>query len=116
LVGKPTFSLLKKRNLNVSCLDSASILKEEKIKEADIIISGIGNGNYINGLKIKQGAILIDAGTSESNSGIIGDVDLKSVNGIASFVSPVPGGVGPVTIAMLFRNILLVAKSFKKNK
>ena len=85
--------------------------KEELIKQADIIISGIGKGKYITGNMIKQGAILIDAGTSESDSGIIGDVDLESVKDIASFVSPVPGGVGPVTVAMLLNNVLSVAKS-----
>jgi methylenetetrahydrofolate dehydrogenase (NADP+)/methenyltetrahydrofolate cyclohydrolase len=62
---------------------------------------------------LKKGVILIDAGTSESGSGIVGDVDLESVKEVASFVSPVPGGVGPVTIAMLFKNVLKVAKMLK---
>jgi methylenetetrahydrofolate dehydrogenase (NADP+)/methenyltetrahydrofolate cyclohydrolase len=60
---------------------------------------------------IKNGAVVIDAGTSESNSGIVGDVDLESIKGVANFVSPVPGGVGPVTVAMLFKNIFKVAKN-----
>ena len=83
------------------------------LKEADIIISGMGKGQYIKGDMIKNGAVIIDAGTSESNSEIVGDVDLESVKGVASFVSPVPGGVGPMTIAMLFRNVLKVAKTIK---
>jgi methylenetetrahydrofolate dehydrogenase (NADP+)/methenyltetrahydrofolate cyclohydrolase len=85
--------------------------KEKILKEADIVISGMGKGKYIKGDMIKEGAVLIDAGSSESNSGIIGDVDLESVEGIASFVSPVPGGVGPMTVAMLFKNVLKVAKN-----
>jgi len=60
---------------------------------------------------IKNGAVLIDAGTSESNSGIIGDVDLESVKDVANFVSPVPGGVGPMTVAMLLNNVLEVGKN-----
>ena len=62
---------------------------------------------------IKKGATLIDAGTSEDEGSIVGDVDLDSVKDIAGFVSPVPGGVGPVTVAMLLKNVLMVAKSKK---
>ena len=80
------------------------------MRQADIVISGIGKGKYITSNMIKYGAVLIDAGTSESNSAIVGDVDLASVKNVASFVSPVPGGVGPVTVAMLLNNVLTVAK------
>ena len=59
------------------------------MEEADVIISGIGKGKYITGEMIKKGAVLIDAGTSESEGGIVGDVDLESVKNIASYVSPV---------------------------
>jgi len=111
LVGKPVGALLNFRNLNVEILESKTEGKEEIIKEADIIISGIGKGKYIKGNMIKKGAVVIDAGTSESNFGIVGDVDLESVKGVAGFISPIPGGVGPMTVAMLFRNVLKVAKS-----
>ncbi|PIZ87007.1 bifunctional 5,10-methylene-tetrahydrofolate dehydrogenase/5,10-methylene-tetrahydrofolate cyclohydrolase, partial [Candidatus Nomurabacteria bacterium CG_4_10_14_0_2_um_filter_30_12] len=57
-----------------------------------------------------KGAILIDAGTSESGAGIVGDVDFESVKNVGGFISPVPGGVGPVTVAMLLNNVLNVAK------
>lgn len=110
LVGKPVAALLNSRNLNIEIVRSKTENKEKILKEADVIISGMGNSNYIKGDMIKKGAILIDAGSSESNSGIIGDVDLESVKGIASFVSPVPGGVGPITVAMLFKNVLKTAK------
>ncbi len=65
--------------------------KEKLLKEADVIISGIGKGKYIRGDMIKEGAVLVDAGTSESEGGIVGDVDLESVKDVASYVSPVPG-------------------------
>jgi methylenetetrahydrofolate dehydrogenase (NADP+)/methenyltetrahydrofolate cyclohydrolase len=64
---------------------------------------------------IKKGVILIDAGTSKSNASIVGDVDLESVNNIASFISPVPGGVGPVTVGILLNNVLEVGKHLINN-
>ncbi len=113
LVGKPVSALLHFRGLTPEIITSHTENKEKIIKEADIIISGMGHGQYIKGDMIKNGAILIDAGTSESNSGIVGDVDLESIKNIASFVSPVPGGVGPMTVAMLLNNVLKVAKKIK---
>ena len=113
LVGKPVNALLKSRGFNPDVIRSKTERKEEILKEADIVISGMGKGKYIKGDMIKNGAVIIDAGSSEINSGIVGDIDLESVKGIASFVSPVPGGVGPMTVAMLFRNVLKVAKNIK---
>ncbi len=113
LVGKPVTALLKFRGLNPGIVRSKTENKEEIIKNADVIISGMGHGKYITGDMIKEGAVLIDAGTSESDSGIVGDVDLESVKDVASYVSPVPGGVGPVTVAMLLKNVLTVAKKLK---
>lgn len=110
LVGRPVGALLKFRNLFPIIITSQTEHKEEIIKQADIVISGMGKGKYITGEMIKEGAVLIDAGTSEIESGIVGDVDLESVKNIASYVSPVPGGVGPVTVAMLLNNVLTVAK------
>ncbi|MFH1233356.1 MAG: bifunctional 5,10-methylenetetrahydrofolate dehydrogenase/5,10-methenyltetrahydrofolate cyclohydrolase [Patescibacteria group bacterium] len=115
LVGKPVAALLKFRGLNPTVITSKTVNQKELIKEADIIISGIGKGKFIEGGMIKKGAVLIDAGTSELNGGIVGDVDLKSVKGVAGYVSPVPGGVGPVTVAMLLQNVLKVAKGQKND-
>lgn len=111
LVGKPITTLLNYRNLNPISLNSQTENKEDIIKEADIIISGMGNGKYIIGSMIKDGVILIDAGTSESEGALVGDVDFESVKDIAGYISPVPGGVGPVTVAMLLNNVLKVAKN-----
>lgn len=117
LVGKPVTALLKFRGLNPNIVTRNTESKEEIIKQADIIISGIGHGKYITGDMIKDGAALIDAGTSEDSkrpakgrASIVGDVDLESVKNVANFISPVPGGVGPVTVAMLLSNVLSVAK------
>lgn len=113
LVGKPVTAFLDFKNLVPVRIDSKTHNKEDLIKNADIIISGIGRGKYIEGYMVKRGAIIIDAGTSESGSGIVGDVDIESVREVAGYVSPVPGGVGPVTVAMLLSNVLTVAKSLK---
>jgi methylenetetrahydrofolate dehydrogenase (NADP+)/methenyltetrahydrofolate cyclohydrolase len=132
LVGKPVTALLRFRNLSPLIIRSKTENKEKIIKEADIIISGIGKGKYITGQMIKSGTVLIDAGTSESlghsptgepkggpssglgRASIVGDVDLESVKDVAGYVSPVPGGVGPVTVAMLLNNVLKVAKNISK--
>ncbi len=114
LVGKPVAHILKTRGLEVTSITRNTENKEDIIKNADIIISGTGQGKFIKGAMVTEGVVLIDAGTVESNGGIVGDVDLESVEGVASFVSPVPGGVGPVTVAMLMKNVLLVAQN--KNK
>ncbi len=110
LVGRPVTALLNFRNIHPEVLTSQSINKEEILKNADIIISGMGNGKYLNSSMIKQGVIIIDAGTTEENGGVVGDVDFESVKDISGFISPVPGGVGPVTVACLLNNVLEVAK------
>ena len=113
LVGKPVTHILKDRGyaVDIITIDTEKTIKEALIKNADIIISATGSGKIIKGEMVKDGAVIIDAGTSESKGGIVGDVDLESVMGKASFVSPVPGGVGPVTVAMLLKNVLEVAKN-----
>lgn len=113
LVGMPVAHLLKIRGLSVDIAVRHTENKDDLLKNADIIISGTGAGKLITGDKVKEGVVIIDAGTSESNGSIVGDVDLESVQGIASYVSPVPGGVGPVTVAILLQNVLKVAQ--KKN-
>ncbi len=110
LVGLPVTYLLSSLGLDVSVLHSQTENPEEVIKNADIIISAIGKAKYIKGHMIKEGSIIIDAGTSEDNGAVVGDVDLDSVMGIASYVSPTPGGVGPVTVAMLLKNVLSEAQ------
>ncbi len=114
LVGKPVAHLIQAKNLSVTVVNSKTENADEIMKNADVIISGIGKGKFITGDKIKEGAVIIDAGTSEDNGGVVGDVDLDSVISVASFVSPTPGGVGPVTVAMLLKNVLYVAENLKQ--
>jgi methylenetetrahydrofolate dehydrogenase (NADP+)/methenyltetrahydrofolate cyclohydrolase len=111
LVGKPVTALLKARGVVAHTITRSTEGKEELMKNADVIISGMGQGKYITGDMVKQGAVIVDAGTSEENSAIVGDVDFESVSKVASHISPVPGGVGPVTVAMLLKNVLTVAKN-----
>jgi methylenetetrahydrofolate dehydrogenase (NADP+) / methenyltetrahydrofolate cyclohydrolase len=111
LVGKPVAALLRFRGIDPIIITSKTENKLELLKEADVIISGIGKGKYVTGDMVKENVVLIDAGTSESTGAIVGDVDLESVRDKASFVSPVPGGVGPVTVAMLLGNVLKVAQT-----
>lgn len=111
LVGKPLANILKHKNLNFNTINSRTENKERFIKEADIIISGVGKGNIISGDMVKNEVIVIDAGTSEEDSVLVGDFDFDSVSQKVSFITPVPGGVGPVTVAMLFSNVLKVAKN-----
>jgi 5,10-methylene-tetrahydrofolate dehydrogenase/methenyl tetrahydrofolate cyclohydrolase len=120
LVGKPVTALLKSKGLSPIVIRNKTENTKEILKQADIIISGIGKGKYITGDMIKEGAVLIDAGTSEAGNSpadggvkIMGDVDLESVKNITGYVSPVPGGIGPVTVAMLLNNVLKVAKNIK---
>jgi methylenetetrahydrofolate dehydrogenase (NADP+)/methenyltetrahydrofolate cyclohydrolase len=111
LVGKPVTALLKFRGLLVDTITRSTENKEELIKNADVIISGLGQGKFLTGDMVKDGVVVIDAGTSEENGAIVGDADFESMQHKASFLTPTPGGVGPVTVAMLFKNVLNVAKS-----
>ncbi len=113
LVGKPVEFLLKQRGARVDVARSKTENIAQLMKEADVIISATGKAKLVSGDKIKFGAIIIDAGTSESGGGIVGDVDFESVKDVASYVSPVPGGVGPVTVAKLLQNVVKVAKNMK---
>jgi methylenetetrahydrofolate dehydrogenase (NADP+)/methenyltetrahydrofolate cyclohydrolase len=113
LVGLPVTHLLRARGLTVDVVNTKTQNTETLIKEADVIVSAIGKGKFIKGDMIKEGVVIIDAGTSEDNGAVVGDVDLESVKNIASFVSPTPGGVGPVTVAMLLKNVLQVAHNKK---
>ncbi len=111
LVGKPVSALLRRRGLAVRAVDKYTADASSLLKRADVVISATGRAGLITGGSIKPGAVVIDAGTSESEGGIVGDVDFASVSRIAAAVSPVPGGVGPVTVAMLLSNVVKVAKN-----
>lgn len=113
LVGKPVTHLLRSRGFSINIVDSDTKNPEAFFRSADILITGVGKGHFITGDMIKEGAVIIDAGTSESNGGVVGDVDSESVSAKAGFLSPVPGGVGPVTVAMLMQNVVISAERIK---
>ena len=117
LVGRPVAQMLLSRGISVDVVDSSTEDMEEVTRAADVVISATGQTGLVTGEMLKEGAIVIDAGTSESGSGrpggrasIAGDVDRASVEKVAAMLSPVPGGVGPVTVAMLMHNVVLSAE------
>jgi methylenetetrahydrofolate dehydrogenase (NADP+)/methenyltetrahydrofolate cyclohydrolase len=106
LVGRPVTALLKQRNLSVFTADQNTPNTVDLLQKADIIISGTGRQGIVTVENIKPGAIVIDAGTAEMDGGIIGDIDFEKVSPKTSYISPVPGGVGPVTVTKLLENLL----------
>lgn len=110
LVGLPVSVWLSQQGARVSLIQKGTQHAAELIKEADIVISGVGKPGLITGSMIKKGAVVIDAGTSVESGKTQGDVDLKSVSKKAGYLSPVPGGVGPLTVACLFQNLVFLAK------
>ena len=95
--------------------DTPQNLAVEFSLKADIIISAVGQPKLIRGDMVKEGAVVIDAGFSSLDGVSAGDVDFDSVKNRASFITPVPGGVGPVTVAMLFHNLVRLYKFFKND-
>ena len=104
IVGKPLSALMLKENCTVTICHSKTKDLQSVCKEADILISAIGKPKFINDEFVKDGAIVIDVGTSSFEGKITGDVDFDSVIEKASFVTPVPGGVGALTTTLLINN------------
>ncbi|MGL4999994.1 MAG: bifunctional methylenetetrahydrofolate dehydrogenase/methenyltetrahydrofolate cyclohydrolase FolD [Cetobacterium sp.] len=114
IVGKPMTALLINEGATVTICNSKTKEISEKTKTADVVIVAIGSANFLKGDMVKDGAIIIDVGINRNESNkICGDVDFESVKDKASYITPVPGGVGPMTIAMLLNNTL---KTFKNGK
>lgn len=109
LVGKPAATWLTQEGAEVTIARRATPDLASLTREADIIITGVGSAKLITPNMIKQGVILIDAGTSESEGKASGDADPECAPKCAIF-TPVPGGVGPITVAMLFKNLIQLAK------
>jgi methylenetetrahydrofolate dehydrogenase (NADP+)/methenyltetrahydrofolate cyclohydrolase len=110
IVGKPMAILLLNRKATVTSCDAYTKNLKEHTKKADIIISATGVPHLINASYIKKGAILIDVGFSFKNGKVYGDIDPKSIAKKASYLSPVPGGVGPMTVALLLENTVKAYK------
>ena len=102
IVGKPMALMLMEKNATITIAHSKTKNLKELAQQADVLVAAIGRGHMITGEFIKPGAVVIDVGMNRDEEGkLIGDVDTASVMGIASYVTPVPGGVGPMTITML---------------
>lgn len=120
LVGKPTINYFMRKGVAASVFNIRSRTPDREIylRNADIIITGTGVPRLITGDMVKDGVIIVDAGTSKDpqTGKLVGDVDFESVEPKASYITPVPGGVGPMTVAMIFYNLVQLAKQRYKIK
>lgn len=110
IVGKPLAQCLLNEDATVTICHSKTKNIEEITKNADIVISAIGKPKFVSSDMIKEGAVVIDVGINRLEAGLVGDVDFEEVSKKASYITPVPGGVGPMTIAMLLHNVVIAAK------
>ena len=115
IVGKPMAQLLIKENCTVTIAHSKTIELPDVCKDADILVAAVGRPEFVKAEWIKQGAVVIDVGINrlpavgDKKSKLVGDVDFESVSNVCSAITPVPGGVGPMTIACLLRNTVTAA-------
>lgn len=110
LVGRPTALWLVRERANFTLISKETAGSDKILREADIIITGIGKPKFITADMVKDGVIILDAGTSESEGKMAGDVDFESVSKKALFITPVPGGIGPLTVALLLKNLVTLAE------
>ncbi|HHV06617.1 MAG TPA: bifunctional methylenetetrahydrofolate dehydrogenase/methenyltetrahydrofolate cyclohydrolase FolD [Firmicutes bacterium] len=106
IVGKPMASLLMARDATVTVCHSKTSDLKEFTRSADILVVAVGRPRLITADMVKPGAVVVDVGINRLPEGLVGDVDFDTVKEVASYITPVPGGVGPLTIAMLLQNTL----------
>ena len=111
LVGKPIAQLLLHANATVTVCHSRTRDLPEVCRRADVLIAAVGRPEMVKGDWVKPGAAVIDVGINRTDAGLVGDVDFDSAREVAGLITPVPGGVGPMTIAMLLRNTLTAARA-----
>lgn len=115
IVGKPMAMLLLHRSGTVTICHSRTQNLSEITREADILVAAVGKANFVTGDMVKEGAVVIDVGMNRLENGkLCGDVNFAEVEPKASYITPVPGGVGPMTIAMLMKNTLTAFKAQNK--
>ena len=115
LVGKPLFSLLLSANATVTICHSRTRDLGEVCRRAEILVAAAGQPRLIGGDMVRPGATVIDVGTNRTDDGLVGDVDFDAAVEVAGAITPVPGGVGPMTIAMLLANTALAARLRHQN-
>jgi len=116
LVGKPAAAMLLNRNATVTVCHSKTKNLAEQAKNADILVAAVGKAKLVTGNMVKQGAVVIDVGTNKVEGKLFGDVDFEAVKEKASKITPVPGGVGPMTVAMLMKNVVKAHKMRRQIK
>ena len=114
IVGKPMSMLLLHKNGTVTICHSKTQNLKDVCKNADILVAAVGRPNFVTADMVKENAVVIDVGINRVDGKLVGDVNFNEVCEKASYITPVPGGVGPMTIAMLMQNTLTAAK--KQNK
>lgn len=116
IVGKPLAMFMLHRDATVTICHSKTINLPEICKTADILVAAVGKANFVTGDMVKPGAVIVDVGINRCENGkLCGDVDFENVKNVASYITPVPGGVGPMTISMLLKNTV-TATLMQKNK
>jgi methylenetetrahydrofolate dehydrogenase (NADP+) / methenyltetrahydrofolate cyclohydrolase len=109
IVGKPMAALLTTASATVTIVHSKTRNLPHYLKHADIVVAAVGRAHFVKGEWLKPGATVIDVGINRTDAGLVGDVDFDSAASVAGAITPVPGGVGPMTIACLLRNTLVAA-------
>jgi methylenetetrahydrofolate dehydrogenase (NADP+)/methenyltetrahydrofolate cyclohydrolase len=110
IVGKPLSIMLLKKNATVTVCHSKTRDLEKSTKNADILVVAVGKPKLITGEMVKEGAVVIDVGMNRTENGLCGDVDFEKVKEKASRITPVPGGVGPLTVSMVLENTIISAE------
>lgn len=111
IVGKPLVQCLLNKNATVTVCHSKTKDIEKITQKADIVIAALGKPNFVKSDMVKEGSVIIDVGINRLDNGqIVGDIDFESIEKKASYITPVPGGVGPMTVAMLMSNVVKAAK------
>jgi methylenetetrahydrofolate dehydrogenase (NADP+)/methenyltetrahydrofolate cyclohydrolase len=105
IVGKPMAAIALENNATVTICHSRTKNLAEHTKMADILVVAVGKPGLITGDMVKPGAVVVDVGINRTENGLVGDVDFDSVAEVAGWITPVPGGVGPMTVAMLMNNV-----------
>ena len=116
IVGKPLIQCCLQKDATVTVCHSKTENLSEYTKKADVIIAAIGKAKFLTENMVKDGVVIIDVGINRQDDGkLVGDVDFENVSKKASYITPVPGGVGPMTIAMLMNNVIKAAKEQQKS-
>lgn len=113
LVGRPTSLWLTRNQAIYTLISTETPELARHLRDADVVITGVGKPGLITAQMLKKGAVVIDAGTAESHGKVVGDVDSGGIEDVAELYTPVPGGVGPLTVAMVFRNLVALAEQKK---